>query len=115
MRMRLRLTIAVCGAALLAVSGAASAQDCAPKISDDKLIKPGHLVMATSPTLPPMAYADQQGNLKGLRIELGYEIAKRLCLTGEYISTEYATMVPGLKGGRWDMINAGLFVTAGLL
>lgn len=93
-------------------AGAVVAQDCTPKISDDHLIKPGHLVMATSPTLPPMAYADQQGVLKGLRIELGYEIAKRLCLKPEYISTEYATMVPGLQGGRWDMINAGLFVTA---
>ncbi len=100
----------VCGT-LFATAGSASAQNCTPKISDDKLIKPGHLVMATSPTLPPMAYADQQGTLKGLRVDIGYEIAKRLCLTGEYISTEYATMVPGLKGGRWDMINAGLFVT----
>lgn len=100
------------GAALTLFAGAAAAQDCTPKISDDHLIKPGHLVMATSPTLPPMAYADQQGVLKGLRIELGYEIAKRLCLKPEYISTEYATMVPGLQGGRWDMINAGLFVTA---
>jgi polar amino acid transport system substrate-binding protein len=102
---------AVVGGTLFATAGSASAQNCTPKISDDKLIKPGHLVMATSPTLPPMAYADQQGTLKGLRVEVGYEIAKRLCLTGEYISTEYATMVPGLKGGRWDMINAGLFVT----
>lgn len=98
--------------AITLFAGAAVAQDCTPKISDDHLIKPGHLVMATSPTLPPMAYADQQGVLKGLRIELGYEIAKRLCLKPEYISTEYATMVPGLQGGRWDMINAGLFVTA---
>lgn len=100
------------GVAITLFAGAAVAQDCTPKISDAHLIKPGHLVMATSPTLPPMAYADQQGVLKGLRIELGYEIAKRLCLQPEYISTEYATMVPGLQGGRWDMINAGLFVTA---
>ncbi|UXT51682.1 transporter substrate-binding domain-containing protein [Agrobacterium tumefaciens] len=100
------------GVAITLFAGAVVAQDCTPKISDDHLIKPGHLVMATSPTLPPMAYADQQGVLKGLRIELGYEIAKRLCLKPEYISTEYATMVPGLQGGRWDMINAGLFVTA---
>jgi polar amino acid transport system substrate-binding protein len=98
-------------AAFLLVAQAANAQDCSPKISDDILTKPGHFVMATSPTLPPMAYADQQGVLKGLRVELGYEIAKRLCLKPEYISTEYATMVPGLQGGRWDMINAGLFVT----
>ncbi|MCX8997186.1 transporter substrate-binding domain-containing protein [Rhizobiaceae bacterium BDR2-2] len=100
------------GVAMALLAGVAVAQDCTPKIADDHLIKAGHLVMATSPTLPPMAYADQQGVLKGLRIELGYEIAKRLCLKPEYISTEYATMVPGLQGGRWDMINAGLFVTA---
>lgn len=103
--------VAFCGTVVAVAASSAFAQNCTPKISDDKLIKPGHLVMATSPTLPPMAYADQQGTLKGLRIEIGYEVAKRLCLTGEYISTEYATMVPGLKGGRWDMINAGLFVT----
>ncbi len=100
------------GTMLVLFSTASQAQDCKPKIADSLLIEPGHLVMATSPTLPPMAYADQQGVLKGLRIELGYEIAKRLCLKPEYISTEYATMVPGLQGGRWDMINAGLFVTA---
>jgi len=99
-------------AALSVLAGAASAEDCTPKISDDHLVKAGHFVMATSPTLPPMAYADQQGNLKGLRVEMGIEVAKRLCLTPEYISTEYATMVPGLQGDRWDMINAGLFVTA---
>ncbi|MFB9948946.1 transporter substrate-binding domain-containing protein [Rhizobium puerariae] len=108
----LKVRATLCGALLTLTAGSALAQNCAPRIADDKLVKPGHLVMATSPTLPPMAYADQQGTLKGLRIEIGYEIAKRLCLTGEYISTEYATMVPGLKGGRWDMINAGLFVTA---
>lgn len=102
---------ALCGVLMSLVAGTAMAQSCTPKISDDKLIKPGHLVMATSPTLPPMAYADQQGKLKGMRIEIGIEVAKRLCLTPEYISTEYATMVPGLQGGRWDMINAGLFVT----
>ena len=111
-RIAVRAKTLLAGAAVTLFAGAAVAQDCTPKISDDHLIKPGHLVMATSPTLPPMAYADQQGVLKGLRIELGYEIAKRLCLKPEYISTEYATMVPGLQGGRWDMINAGLFVTA---
>ncbi|MFT3688694.1 transporter substrate-binding domain-containing protein [Paenirhodobacter sp.] len=96
---------------LAGLGTAAQAQGCAPRIADEFLVKPGHLLMATSPTLPPMAYADAQGNLKGLRIELGAEVAKRLCLTPEYISIEYAAMVPGLQGGRWDLIDAGLFVT----
>ncbi|MGO4852267.1 transporter substrate-binding domain-containing protein [Phaeovulum sp. W22_SRMD_FR3] len=90
---------------------AAGAQECTPRIADEFLVEPGTLTMATSPTLPPMAYADMDGTLKGLRVELGIEIAKRLCLTPQYISTEYATMIPGLQGSRWDMVNAGLFVT----
>lgn len=97
--------------ALAASAVVAQAQDCTPRIADEHLVKPGHLLMATSPTLPPMAYADQQGNLKGLRIEMGIAVAERLCLTPEYISTEYAAMVPGLQGERWDVINAGLFLT----
>lgn len=108
-----RLAVRVAGAlaALLLCGAAAQAQDCKPKIADALLTNPGSLVMATSPTLPPMAYADQKGVLKGLRIDLGYEIAKRLCLKPEFISTEYAAMIPGLQGKRWDMIDAGLFVT----
>lgn len=102
------------GASLLAVAltaGTAAAADCKTKVADDLLIKPGHLIMATSATLPPMAYADKDGTLKGLRIDLGKDLAKRLCLEPEFVNTGYASMVPGLKGGRWDLIDAGLFVT----
>ena len=111
--LRLRRAARAAGALLATVClvSAAAAQECKPKIADSLLAKPGTFIMATSPTLPPMAFADQKGVLKGLRIELGYEIAKRLCLKPEYVSTEYAAMIPGLQGRRWDMINAGLFVT----
>ncbi|MDP3339265.1 transporter substrate-binding domain-containing protein [Frigidibacter sp.] len=102
---------ALCSALVILAAGTAQAQDCAPRIADEFLVEPGTLTMATSPTLPPMAYADQNGTLMGLRIELGVEVAKRLCLEPKYISTEYATMIPGLQGDRWDMVNAGLFVT----
>ncbi|AMY70129.1 transporter substrate-binding domain-containing protein [Frigidibacter mobilis] len=101
----------LCAAAAALATGTAQAQDCTPRIADEFLVEPGALTMATSPTLPPMAYADQNGTLMGLRVELGIEIAKRLCLEPNYISTEYATMIPGLQGDRWDMVNAGLFVT----
>lgn len=110
-RLRTGIRMALASAAFVFAAFPALAQECTPRIADEHLVKPGHLLMATSPTLQPMAYADSQGTLKGLRIELGVEIAKRLCLTPEYISIEYAAMVPGLQGGRWDMINAGMFVT----
>ncbi|CAN5202039.1 ABC transporter substrate-binding protein [soil metagenome] len=102
----------VAGTTLVFSAGGAFAQNCTPGIAEKLLVKPGTFTMATSATLPPMAFSDPQGNLKGLRIELGNEIAKRLCLKPEFVNIAYTAMVPGLKGGRFDMIAAGLFVTA---
>ena len=92
-------------------TGLASAEDCKPTVSDTALIKPGSFVMSTNPTLPPLQFVDSSGKLKGMRIELGTEIAKRLCLKPDYVKIEFDAMVPGLQGGRWDMINTGIFFT----
>ena len=99
-------------AALVVTSGAANAQQCKPGVADTALVKPGTLVMSTNPTLPPLQYVDKSGELKGMRVELGKEIAKRLCLTPEYVRIEFSAMIPGLQSGRWDMINTGIFFTA---
>jgi polar amino acid transport system substrate-binding protein len=104
-----RLTLA---AAIVAASSAmAMAQDCQAKISPSDLVAPGSLTMSTNPTLPPLQFVDSSGTLKGMRIELGTEIAKRLCLKPEYVKIEFDAMIPGLQGGRWDMINTGIFFT----
>lgn len=86
------------------------AADCTPP-QGVKLVNSGVLEMATNPTLPPLQYIDSEGQLKGMRIELGEDIAKRLCLKPHYTRIEFSAMVPGLKGGRWDMINTGIFFT----
>ncbi len=99
------------GVAAIAFAGTAMAQDCMPKVADSALIKPGTLVMSTNPTLPPMQFVDASGALKGMRITLGNEVAKRLCLTPEYIRIEFSAMIPGLQAGRWDVINTGIFWT----
>lgn len=96
--------------ATLFASAAVSAAECSQP-AGAKLIEAGHLSMATNPTLPPMQFVDANGELKGMRIELGSEIAKRLCLQDSYTRIEFSAMVPGLQGGRWDMINTGIFFT----
>ena len=88
-----------------------SAQGCPSKVPAASLTKVGSLVMSTNPTLPPMQFVNQQGELKGMRVELGEEIAKRLCLKPEYVRIEFSAMIPGLQAGRWDMINTGIFFT----
>ena len=101
------------GAVALAASFAAGAANagCSAAVPAGALIKQGTLIMSTNPTLPPLQYVDGSGQLKGMRIELGEEIAKRLCLTPEYVKIDFDAMVPGLQGGRWDVINTGIFVT----
>lgn len=83
---------------------------CTP-VQGATLVTAGELKMSTNPTLPPLQYVDSEGQLKGMRIELGEEIAKRLCLKPDYTRIEFSAMVPGLQGGRWDMINTGIFFT----
>jgi polar amino acid transport system substrate-binding protein len=85
---------------------------CRSPVPDTELVHPGTLLMATNPTLRPLQYVDSSGALQGMRIELGNAIAKRLCLTPEYVRMEFSPMIPGLKIGRWDMINTGVFWTA---
>tara|TARA_Y100000782_G_scaffold107290_1_gene129121 strand:+ start:334 stop:1095 length:762 start_codon:yes stop_codon:yes gene_type:complete len=88
------------------------AATCKQTVPDSALVKKGTLVMSTNPTLPPLQFVDSTGKLKGMRITLGKEVAKRLCLKPEYIRIEFSAMIPGLQAGRWDMINTGIFWNA---
>ena len=104
-------TLAFAAAAAAVAAAPALAQDCKPRVPDAALTKPGTLVMSTNPTLPPMQFVNQKGELQGMRIELGTELARRLCLKPEYVRIEFSAMIPGLQGGRWDLINTGIFFT----
>jgi polar amino acid transport system substrate-binding protein len=98
----------VAAAGLALAPGTLRAQ---PKLAPPNIIKAGALIMSINPTLPPLQYVDDKGELKGMRVELANECCKRLGLTPEYIRTEFATMIPGLAAKRWDMINTGIFWT----
>ena len=99
------------GLALAAIAAPALAQTCTPRVPDSELIKSRTLVMSINPTLPPLQFVNAQGQLQGLRYDLGMELARRLCLTPEWVRIEFSAMIPGLAARRWDMINTGTFYT----
>src|SRR4249919_2652349 len=99
------------GAALSALAIAPTAARAQAKVAPPNIIKAGTIIMSINPTLPPLQFVDDKGELKGMRVELANECCKRLGLTPEYIRTEFATMIPGLAAKRWDMINTGIFWT----
>jgi len=97
--------------AFLATATTASRASAQAKIAPPNIIKAGALVMSTNPTLRPLQWVNDRGELQGMRIDLGNEIAKQLGLTPEYIRIEFSAQVPGLAAKRWDMINTGIFWT----
>lgn len=132
--LRLVLTLASCFSLIFLASAAVGAQDATPMagatpaaecgpvgtpiatgggpaLESPPLLREGKLVMAVNATLPPVQYIDEEGELQGLRIELGEEIARRLGLEPVWVNIQFDAMVPGLEGERWDMINTGLFFT----
>jgi polar amino acid transport system substrate-binding protein len=96
---------------LLSTGAHAAAAQCRPQVPETALVKKGTLLMSVNPTLPPLQFVDRSGALQGMRVELGKTIARRLCLTPEYVRIEFSAMIPGLKAGRWDVINTGIFYT----
>ncbi len=93
--------------ALIAVTPALAQQ----RVPNSELVKPGTLTMSTNPTLPPVQFVDSTGALRGMRIEMGTELARRLGLTPEYVRVEFSAMITGLAARRWDLINTGMFYT----
>jgi polar amino acid transport system substrate-binding protein len=107
--MRLPLTLLV----LLLLPGMAAAQSCQPKLGSPPLVKAGTLLGAINPTVAPIQYIDESGKLVGLDVEFGAAIAARLCLKMQFLSTQFASMIPGLQDGRFDMIDTFMYYTPG--
>jgi polar amino acid transport system substrate-binding protein len=98
-------------ACALFAGGAAKSQTCSPKVSADHLIAAGQMQMSINPTLPPQQFVNEKGELQGLNVELGKEIAKKICLEPVFLRMDFPPMIPGLRAGRFDVINTGLFWT----
>jgi polar amino acid transport system substrate-binding protein len=84
-------------------------EQCVPKVGSPPLLNEGIIVVTINPTIPPVQYVDENGDLQGLRVELQNEFAKRLCLEVAWIRMDFAAMIPGLTAGQFDMINTGTF------
>jgi len=100
-------TLTACGSG----SDSAAPTGCTPALGAGDLAAAGTLTMATNATLPPMQYVDSDGKVTGMRVELGNEIAKRLCLTPKFVNIDFDAQIPGVQSRRWDMIDTGMFYT----
>ena len=89
-----RLLIAT---ALVAVSGAAYAQD---------IVRLG-----TEGAYPPYNFINDAGEVAGFEREFGDELCKRAGLTCEWVTNEWDSIIPNLQSGNYDVIIAGMSIT----
>lgn len=103
----MRLTLLpVLAAALVGslIAGPASAADL-------ELLKPGTLLIATEGTYPPFSMRAPDGQLDGLEIRVGKEIAKRLGLQYEPVIIKWEALLVGLAADQYDFASDAMDIT----
>jgi polar amino acid transport system substrate-binding protein len=85
--------------------------DCTPLPEDVSLVEDGKLTYSINATLPPVQFVEGD-QVRGMRVELATMIAASLCLEPNPVNVPFDAQIPGVQGGRWDMINTGMFYTA---
>ena len=72
----------------------------------------GTVVIATTGDYHPFNFIDDEGEVDGLERELGNELCRRADLKCEWVLSEWETMIPDLSAEEFDVILAGMSITA---
>jgi polar amino acid transport system substrate-binding protein len=83
--------------ALIAVSGAAFAQDV--------------VRLGTEGAYPPFNFINDAGEIAGFERDVGDELCARAGLTCEWVTNEWDSIIPNLQSGNYDVIIAGMSIT----
>lgn len=95
--------LGITASAVLATTAAASTLE---KLKEQGSIRVGYANEA------PFAYAIPDGGLTGEAPEIAKVILEKMGIPKiEGVLTEFGSLIPGLKAGRFDMIAAGMFIT----
>jgi polar amino acid transport system substrate-binding protein len=90
---------------LLAIAGAGAGESTLQRIQRTGLVRVGYANEA------PFAFTTLDGKLTGESPEIARAIFKRMGVQRtEGVLTEWGSLIPGLRAGRFDVITAGMFI-----
>lgn len=69
------------------------------------------LRIATEGTYPPFSFTNEQGQLAGFDVDIARELCRRLEKECEVIAVPWNDLLPGLAGGRYEVIVASMAKT----
>ena len=68
--------------------------------------------IATEGAFPPYNFTKPDGTLAGFEIDLANELCRRIKAKCEIVAQNWDGILPGLTGGKYDAIMAGMSITA---
>jgi polar amino acid transport system substrate-binding protein len=68
--------------------------------------------LGTEGAYPPYNFLNDSGEVAGFEREVGDELCKRANLTCEWVTNEWDSIIPNLVSGNYDVIIAGMSITA---
>lgn len=112
MTMRLKTLLAAIMATSLCVSASfaqdAKTSDAARKLLPKTLVELGEISAVTDPGSPPYSFLDEKGDYSGLEYDLVSALADRLGLKLKVNSAKFASIVPAIQAGRFDIAYIAL-------
>lgn len=121
-RLRVRVITAVsCVAALFLVPGCGGSSNASNSqtssvtivatVPPPQLAIPGRLEICSDIPSPPFEQYDTKGNLVGLDVDMGNEMARRLGLTPGWVNSVFDTIIEALQSGKCDTIISSMYIT----
>jgi ABC-type amino acid transport substrate-binding protein len=99
-----RLFYLLCGLVAGTAASLPASADTLDDIQKNGVIHVGTGVMG----LKPWMWQEPNGEYAGLEADLIQAIAKELGAKPDIVTTEWSTLIPGLKAGRWDVIISAM-------
>ncbi|MDC9837814.1 transporter substrate-binding domain-containing protein [Rhizobium binxianense] len=76
----------------------------------DKVHSSGKLSVAMSGAFPPFSFVDDSNKVVGFDVDIGSEIARRLKVEPEIVTTQWDGIIAGLVTGRYDTIVGSMTI-----
>lgn len=99
-------------AAPAATAAPVQAPTTAPLFPPESLVQKGTLTVCSNLPYPPMEYLDEKNEWKGMDVDLGTELAKRLGLSAKFENMVFDTIISSLLSGKCDVIMSSMSVTS---
>ncbi len=99
MQIARKLAFSAAVAALMAVAGAASAQE------------GGKLKFGTEGAYPPFNSVTADGKLVGFDVEIGNALCAQMKVECEWVTQDWDGIIPALQGGKFDALIASMTIT----